>query len=441
MKHRYMMADEFVRSNILDHITAKVEEAEPFMLNVEDIQDLVEEGLMLCGKYELARAYITYRYRRALARKANTTDESILSLLRGQNKELDEENSNKNTKIASTQRDYIAGEVSRDLTRRLLLPEDISKAHDEGVLHFHDADYFVQPIFNCFSGDTKFVTDKGVAAFKDYKDGEKVMVLNKDGLWKPATIRNYGKQVMYDIRLRAGRTEKTVTATKNHRWILKDGSVTTELKVGDTLWGLISSEGKTEPETKRECEMWCFGFVLGDGSDCKKGVAVRLCGDKTRHYDTFKAAGYACTHITANGDSWMYKSEGISKQQFLSSSGWRYLSQEDKRMLFLGYYAADGCKDRRMIHTADPRLADMIREISALAGYHICAEKLLVRDTNFKDNAELYQFSFMEYQGDNRRWKVVHMEPHDDRQRPMDAWCVEEPESHSFTLEGGYYYS
>ena len=161
MKHKYMMADEFVRSNIIDHITAKVEEAEPFMLNVEDIQDLVEEGLMLCGKYELAKAYITYRYRHELARKANTTDESILALLRGQNKELDEENSNKNTKIASTQRDYIAGEVSRDLTRRLLLPDDISKAHDEGILHFHDADYFVQPIFNCCLINIRDMLDNG----------------------------------------------------------------------------------------------------------------------------------------------------------------------------------------------------------------------------------------------------------------------------------------
>ena len=118
-------------------------------LLVEDIQDMVETKLMAAGKYELAKAYIIYRYTRALVRKANTTDESILALLRNENKELAEENSNKNTMIAATQRDYIAGEVSRDLTRRILLPEHISKAHDEGVLHFHDADYFVQHIFNC----------------------------------------------------------------------------------------------------------------------------------------------------------------------------------------------------------------------------------------------------------------------------------------------------
>lgn len=116
---------------------------------VEDIQDIIEQKLMEIKKYELAKRYIVYRYTRALVRKQNTTDESILGLIRNENKELAEENSNKNTKLASTQRDYIAGEVSKDLTKRMLLPEKISKAHEDGILHFHDADYFIQPIFNC----------------------------------------------------------------------------------------------------------------------------------------------------------------------------------------------------------------------------------------------------------------------------------------------------
>lgn len=118
-------------------------------LLVEDIQDMVEEKLMELQKYQLMKSYILYRYERALVRKANTTDESILSLIRNSNKEVMEENSNKNARTASTQRDLIAGEVSKDLTRRILLPEYISKAHDEGAIHFHDADYFLQPIFNC----------------------------------------------------------------------------------------------------------------------------------------------------------------------------------------------------------------------------------------------------------------------------------------------------
>lgn len=115
---------------------------------VEDIQDIIEQKLMEIGKYELAKKYIVYRYTRALVRKQNTTDQSILGLIRNENKEL-MTNSNKNIMLASMQRDYIAGEVSRDLTKRMLLPEKISKAHEEGILYFHDADYFIQPIFNC----------------------------------------------------------------------------------------------------------------------------------------------------------------------------------------------------------------------------------------------------------------------------------------------------
>ena len=116
---------------------------------VEDIQDIIEQKLMADGKFVLAKTYIIYRYSRELVRKANTTDESILSLIKNSNKDVMEENSNKNATVASTQRDLIAGEVSKDLTKRILLPEKISKAHEEGVLHFHDSDYFLQPIFNC----------------------------------------------------------------------------------------------------------------------------------------------------------------------------------------------------------------------------------------------------------------------------------------------------
>lgn len=132
----------------------------PRML-VEDIQDLVEEKLMEMQKYQLMKAYILYRYERALVRKANTTDESILSLIKNSNKDVMEENSNKNARTAATQRDLIAGEVSKDLTRRILLPEYLSKAHDEGAIHFHDADYFLQPIFNCCLINIKDMLDNG----------------------------------------------------------------------------------------------------------------------------------------------------------------------------------------------------------------------------------------------------------------------------------------
>ncbi len=142
-----------------------IEEMGKKRILVEDIQDIIEQKLMEIQRYELSKRYIVYRYTRALVRKQNTTDESILGLLRNENKELAEENSNKNTMLASTQRDYIAGEVSRDLTKRMLLPEKISKAHEDGILHFHDADYFIQPIFNCCLVNIGDMLDNGTVMY------------------------------------------------------------------------------------------------------------------------------------------------------------------------------------------------------------------------------------------------------------------------------------
>ena len=118
-------------------------------VHVEEIQDLVEEALMKNGNWKLAKNYITYRYEHELMRKKNTTDEKILSLLQNINEEITQENSNKNPTLNSVMRDYMAGEVSKDISRRFLLSEDIVKAHDEGIIHFHDADYFAQSMYNC----------------------------------------------------------------------------------------------------------------------------------------------------------------------------------------------------------------------------------------------------------------------------------------------------
>ena len=142
-------------------IVASIEKLGVNTLQVEEIQDIIEQKLMAERKFVLAKTYIIYRYQRQMIRKSNTTDESILGLIQQTNKYAMEENSNKNAAVASAQRDLIAGEVSRDLTNRLLLPEKISKAHEEGILHFHDADYFVQSIFNCCLINISDMLDNG----------------------------------------------------------------------------------------------------------------------------------------------------------------------------------------------------------------------------------------------------------------------------------------
>ena len=152
--------DKISRANI-ELITKYIEDLGKSTMSVEDIQDIIERKLMEFGKFTLAKKYILYREKHDLIRRANSTDESILSLVRNNNKETMEENSNKNAILVSTQRDLIAGECSKDLADRVMLPERIVKAHYDGVLHFHDKDYFVQPMHNCCLVNIKDMLDNG----------------------------------------------------------------------------------------------------------------------------------------------------------------------------------------------------------------------------------------------------------------------------------------
>lgn len=153
---------EKATNNEIKKIINYIEDLGKKRILVEDIQDIIEEKLMAFKKYELAKKYIVYRYTRTLVRKQNTTDETILGLIRNENRDvMEEDGPNTNTFLASSQRDYIAGEVSKDLTNRILLPEKISKAHDDGVLYFHNSEYFIQPIFNCCLVDIENMLENG----------------------------------------------------------------------------------------------------------------------------------------------------------------------------------------------------------------------------------------------------------------------------------------
>ncbi|HBA93166.1 MAG TPA: anaerobic ribonucleoside-triphosphate reductase, partial [Ruminococcaceae bacterium] len=135
-------------NDIAEYVEFKISKANR-ALSVEEIQDIVEDQIMAQGAFEVAKRYVKYRYTRSLVRKANTTDNQILSLIECNNEEVKQENSNKNPTVNSVQRDYMAGEVSKDITKRILLPEDIVEAHENGIIHFHDADYFAQHMHNC----------------------------------------------------------------------------------------------------------------------------------------------------------------------------------------------------------------------------------------------------------------------------------------------------
>lgn len=221
---------------IANNVT-KLVEASNHAVSVEDIQNMVEKEIMAMRGYEVAQKYVRYRYKREIARKSNTTDERILSIIGLENEEVKQENANKNPTINSTQRDYMAGEVSKDLTTRILLPEDIVKAHNEGIIHFHDADYYAQKMHNCFTGDTMFLTHKGPKRFDSFQPGEIVYVKDKNNETRKAIVRQYGMQTMQRVYFTSDQgNEKYVDCTKDHRWILENEKVTTDLKIGDKLY-------------------------------------------------------------------------------------------------------------------------------------------------------------------------------------------------------------
>lgn len=182
MKGTEKGADE----ELANQIATSIDEEYDIILPIEEIQDLVEEKLMASSRSDVAKAYIRYRYKREIARQTSGTYDSILKIVELENEDIKEENSNKNAVIASTQRDYIAGEVSKDLTKRLLLPEEVRKAHDAGEIHFHDMDYFIQHIHNCALINLEDMLQNGT-------------VINKTLIEKPhsfATACNIATQIM-----------------------------------------------------------------------------------------------------------------------------------------------------------------------------------------------------------------------------------------------------
>lgn len=334
-------------------------------LSVEEIQDKVEDSLMIAGYCTLARLYITYRYKHNLDRKKSTLDKKIESLINvkvnkdgsvsGGNEEVNQENSNKDTKVLSVQRDYMAGEWSREYTNRNLLPEDVVNAHRNGLIHVHDTDYMAQPEHNCFSSKTEFVTRNGVVSFADCKDGQVVEVLDKDGVWREATVKCYGKQKLQNVILKKDDEEKLVSCTANHRWILSDETVTTALKEGDVLYGhLWKVDSITTCDGALE-DVWCVEEPVTHSFTLAGGIVTGNCclinledmlqnetcisGTKIERPKSFMTASTVASQIIAQVASSQYGGQTISLAHlapFVDISRQKILKRLSKEMSDIG---------------------------------------------------------------------------------------------------------
>lgn len=414
------------------------------IISVEEIQNIVEKKLMELGKYELAKQYIVYREKRSFVRAINTTDNSIQELIEGTNDYWNNENSNKNAKVVTTQRDYLAGITSTDITRRFLLDDDIVKAHDEGIIHFHDADYFAQnALHNCFSKDTRFITSLGIKSFKDFNEGDEILVPTHTGEWKKAKVKKYGNQDLYKLTFKRGKGQECdIYATSNHRWLLKNNQVTTNIKVGDHLIKTpIISEINFSTATRNEKELWCKGFAYGDGQYCKnwKGTKIRLCGDKNNYRHRFIDAGYSYTTPPNfnNNDAEVH----IPNYNKNTIPNMKY---NEVKYFINGLLCADGDRSKNIgsssvnefkgIQITGKEKNNQLYDLLNIAGYYVSGNTDVTETkTNYGNRNDITKRYRIQANQSYRNWKLIQKEFY----KNDEVWCLEVEDNHSFILEKG----
>lgn len=422
---------EKIQTNLLNSKLYKEEK-----VTVEDIQDFIEKELMKSSRKDVAKEYIVYRENRNKIRESKSKlIKEVATKLKASNVE------NQNANVDEKSFGGRIGEASRVVTKEYALNNCMSKMsrenHLNNEIYIHDLDSYAVGSHNCYIRSTRFITSEGIKSFNDYCDGDSVKILSKDGKWRDAVVHFYGRQPMYELTLSRCGISKTVVVTRNHRWLLNNGQFTDNIQVGDSIYPLNQME-KIEITNKRQAEMFALGFILGDGYDHNGYLEAKFCNSEKESYiDIFIQAGY---HVGfCNSYKYVTKKSNITKQDFLSQKMWRILSFEDKRFLFEGYLAADGSKttDTKYLWTSDKRMCELIEDISALDGYHIFKKKTINNNTNYKNKRTLYEYTFTTKYSSNSTWKVVDIQKGSHRNKDYEAWCLEEPETHTFTLEGG----
>ena len=429
---------EFMVKRIAQTIEEELINREIQSVDADELAKLVENKLMSSSYKDTAWHYITFHYER---QKEHVYNSDLIKAFKKKLSGASIENSNANCDERS-----FSGKMNE--AAKVLFKDDalntMSKTsrnnHNNNEIYTHDLDSYSSGQHNCFRSDTKFVTDKGIMTFQNFTDGEPVTVLGKDGNWHKATVRNYGhkKTQLVELEYSGGGTITQVYCTLDHRWYLKDGTVTTDLKVGDILYNTPNNQLENPIiETKEDAEMWCLGFILGDGCDHYDKTQVQLCGDKNKYLPIFEQAFYKINH--SNDNIICVKQLVVQKQAFLTNKMWKLLSFKQKQLLFMGYLSADGSKnsDNRYYgcSTSDERILEMVSDISCVCGYHILNVKHITHDTNYKKNAQLWNIRFITNQNKPYFWvvKSITMGTHNND----SVWCVEEPETTSFTLANG----
>lgn len=416
-------------------------------LTVEEVQNLVEEELMDSERKDVARAYIRYRYKKEVAREKRADfDKAIEEKLLGTNKE------NKNANLDETSFGGRMGEaadvVMRDYALNNLISEKARKNHLENRIYIHDLSHYVLGDHNCAARETKFCSaDNGVRSFLDFEDGDIVNVITPFNESKKAIVHNFGKQKLNKITFSlAGQRFVTERFTENHRWLLSDGNITTNLKVGDKLLKAPVSmrEFNWNTASEKEKYYWCLGFVLGDGTEVPrrshdgktktgvKFVRLRLCGNKIKYASRFAQLKHS-QRLLANGDLELNFSSVIGFRKLFPNID--KMTRKEKLALFTGLYDADGqhVGSRKSILTTNKQIADFIEnEAPSLGWFILNVEDKTGQKTNYATRKFTKEYTFI---GDANKyfWTVANIE--EDKEE--DVWCLDVEDDHSFVLPSG----
>ena len=429
--------------NIANYIEGYCEE-EVKPLSIEEIQDLVENGLMSTKRKDVAKAYIKYREERTKERNWNS------NMMRAAEEKLtgtkiDNQNANVDEHSFGGRR----GEFDSVISKQYALDNCMSKMarenHLNNEIYIHDLDAYAVGMHNCASRDTKFLTDKGVYSFEDFNNNDEVYVITHTGDLKKATVRSYNKQKLNKITfVRAGQTFATERFTSNHRWLLADGTITESLKVGDKILKAPNlRDFNFNSASELEQYYWCLGFVLGDGTEAYrwshgkkneniKFVRLRLCGGKTIYEPRFSKLKHS-TKEMENGDLYLTFSSIINFSKTFPNL--EEMTWKQKAALFDGLYCADGQKsgNRKSIMTTNEQIASFIEDIAPSLGYYIIKiEDKTGEKTNYKTRGFTKNFIFT---GDNNKyyWTVANIE--EDKEE--EVWCLDVEDDHSFILPNG----
>ena len=415
-------------------------------LGVEEIQDLVEKGLMATKRKDVARAYIVYRDERTRIRNKNTR------LMRSIGEKLKASNvKNQNANVDEHSFGGRKGEAANVMMKQYALDNCMSDMarnnHLNNEIYIHDLDSYAIGMHNCAARETKFITrDFGVQSFENYEDGSTVSVLSHDGNFNLATVKKFGVQRLNKITFSfAGQRFVTERFTANHRWILADGSETTQLKIGDKLYKAPTHirNFNWDKATEKEKYYWCLGFVLADGTEayrwshgkkCEdiKFVRMRLCGNKIKYEPRFADLKHSTQEMT-NGDLYLTFSSTIGFRKIFPNL--EEMTRSEKLALFDGLYCADGqhSGSRKSIMTTDEQIASFIEdEVPALGYFILNIEDKTGETTNYATRKFTKEYTFI---GDSNKyyWTVVNIE--EDKEE--EVWCLQVENSHSFVLPNG----